>query len=75
MNGHNLSSVGESLEKYLSDDVLKSKVIFGPEYLIITFPPRYIEEVYEPDGCYVKICLDINRIQLLKVTLVPHVAW
>ncbi|XP_064391551.1 DNA-directed RNA polymerase III subunit RPC1-like isoform X2 [Halichondria panicea] len=30
---------------------------------------RYIEEVYEPDGCYVKICLDINRIQLLKLEI------
>lgn len=29
---------------------------------------RYIEEVYEPDGCYIKIKLDTNRIQLLKVT-------
>ena len=27
----------------------------------------YIEEVYEPDGCYLKIKLDMNRIKLLKV--------
>lgn len=27
----------------------------------------YIEEVYEPDGCYIKIKLDMNRIKLLKV--------
>ena len=28
---------------------------------------RYIEEVYEPDGCYLKVLLDKNRIKLLKV--------
>lgn len=28
---------------------------------------RYIEEVYEPDGCYLKIFLDLDRIKLLKV--------
>jgi DNA-directed RNA polymerase III subunit RPC1 len=27
----------------------------------------YIEEIYEPDGCYIKIKLDMNRIKLLKV--------
>ena len=29
----------------------------------------FIEEVYEPDGCYMKIKLDMNRIKLLKVSL------
>ena len=29
----------------------------------------YIEETYEPDGCYIKIKLDMNRIKLLKVGL------
>ena len=28
----------------------------------------YIEEIYEPDGCYIKIKLDMNRIKLLKVS-------
>ena len=27
----------------------------------------FIEEIYEPDGCYIKIKLDMNRIKLLKV--------
>lgn len=28
---------------------------------------QYIEEVYEPDECYIRIKLDRNRIKLLKV--------
>ena len=30
---------------------------------------KYIEEVYEPDGCFLKIKLDRNRIKLLKVSI------
>ena len=29
---------------------------------------QYIEEVYEPDGCFIKIRLDRKRIKLLKVS-------
>lgn len=29
-----------------------------------------IQEVYKPDGCYLKICLDSSRIKLLKVMLI-----
>lgn len=31
---------------------------------------RFIEEVYEPDDCYIRIVLDTNRIRLLKVHLI-----
>lgn len=29
---------------------------------------RYIEEVFDQDGCFLRIKLDMNRIRLLKVT-------
>ena len=39
-----------------------------PLYRVLVQVSRFIQEVYEPDTCYIKIKLDGDRIRLLKAS-------
>ena len=52
----------------VDDDPEYARIVKGRiEKTLLGEVSSYIEEVYEPDGCYIKIKLDMNRIKLLKV--------
>ena len=50
------------------DDPEYARIVKGRvEKTLLGEISRYIEEVYDPDKCYLKIQLDRGRIKLLKV--------
>lgn len=52
----------------IDDDQEHARIVKGRiEKTLLGEVSRYLEEVYEYDGCYLKIVLDANRIKLLKV--------
>lgn len=54
----------------ISHDPEYARVVKGRiEKTILGEVSQYIEEVYEPDGCYIKIKLDKDRIRLLKLEI------
>ena len=56
------------------DDQEYARIVKGRiEKTLLGEVSRYIEEVYEPDACYLRIVLDANRIRLLKVVGCLHV--
>ncbi len=59
------------------DDSEYARIVKGRiEKTLLGEISRYIEEVYSHDGCYLKIQLDTNRINLLKVgNVYCHLIW
>lgn len=54
----------------VDDDPEFARVVKGRiEKTLLGEVARFIEEVYEPDDCYIRIVLDTNRIRLLKLEI------
>lgn len=52
----------------IDDDQENARIVKGRiEKTLLGEVSRYLEEVYEYDGCYLRIVLDAKRIRLLKV--------
>lgn len=65
---HNISTPIITAHLDVDDDQEFARIVKGRiEKTLLGEVTRYFEEVYESDGCYIRIVLDANRIKLLKV--------
>lgn len=65
---HNISTPIITAHLDIDSDPEYARVVKGRiEKTLLGEVSCFIEEVYEPDGCYLRIVLDATRIKLLKV--------